>query len=62
MQDRTQEFLSFCEEKQLTIKQVMEMTGAAYNTVILWRCATNDRHIPAAKFELLRLRVAASEQ
>ncbi len=55
--NRTEELLKIMAERQLSYQDVMELTGAAHNTVRLWRVKTNGRHIPAAKLELLKLKL-----
>lgn len=60
MHERTIELIKLMEENQLSIKSVAELMGVARSTVKVWRCATG-LNIPAAKLELLRLKVAAQK-
>lgn len=60
MHQRTTELIQLMEEHQLNIKTVAEMMGVARSTVKVWRCATG-LNIPAAKLELLRMKVAAQK-
>lgn len=55
---RTDELNSIMKEQVLTEQDVAAMLSVRLNTVQIWRCK-NSTMIPAAKLELLKLKVAA---
>lgn len=55
---RTDELNSIMKEQDLTEQAVATLLSVRLNTVQIWRCK-NSTMIPAAKLELLKLKVAA---
>lgn len=56
--NRTDQLNSIMKDNNLTEQAVAEMLAVRLNTVQIWRCK-NSTLIPAAKLELLKLKIAA---
>lgn len=59
MHERTKQLHSLMAEHALSCRDVGRMLGRTEQTVLIWRCKSNDKVIPAHQLELLALKLNA---
>lgn len=62
MHERTEKLHSIMAEHGLSCRDVGRLLGRAEQTVLIWRCRSNDKVIPAHQLELLELKLAGANQ